>query len=324
MKRSKSHMIGDSFKAYLYKVIIPIGWIPREKHIDYGIDFELEIVKDEEVTGKIVWLQVRSTENINISGNKVKFRIKLDLLKYFINCVFPVILLVYDNKKKIGYWIWIQRYIHKNEEILFSEKKTVTVNIPIENVFHNTLSEIEEIAKIGPSYLNQYKLGILSEVVQKGEGSIVAYSSMLQRKWNKEKIYDRMNGYGLVSENEIKSWFQDDTDNGTELILDTPVGKYKIFTPIVPDLYETLEEMVKYGMIEIKLESPFIQGLYAVLDDGFIYKNKLMFENKNGEWEVINEYPEILFECRNISRKKLSHQEMHHLREKEPSYFYKK
>ena len=125
---------------------------------------------------------------------------------------------------------------------------------------------------------------------------------MLSRKWDKNKIYDRMHGYGWVSEIEIKTWFQAEEDEGTFVFYETPVGKFKLFTPIAPDLFETLEEMRNYGMIEIEMDISPVP--YGVLDVGSkIYKHKLMVYNQQKKkWEPVSAYPEFIFRCKDIGR----------------------
>jgi len=297
-------MTGDSYKGYLQNTINPTGWILRGKDEDYGIDNEIEIVDETgTVTGKVVWLQVKSTRDIKIVNDQVKYRLNIDFLQYVYKCDNPILLLIYDAENDIAYWLWLQRYIYQHEEVLESNHKTHTINIPAKNVFHNDLAEISEIAKNGAAFCLRYKLGILNSIIKNSPSSISTLSEYINRVYDKDKLYDGMHGWGWVSEVEIKAWFQAKDDEGTSVLIDTPIGKFKIFTPIAPDLLETLEEMKNYGMIEIKLENSPIP--YAVLDfGGVIYKNKLeTYNEEKAKWEPVDGYPEFVFKCKDIGRK---------------------
>jgi hypothetical protein len=47
----------------------------------------------------------------------------------------PVILIVYDAKKHVAYWLYVQSYFRKRKEFnLFMAGKTVTVQVPTQNV----------------------------------------------------------------------------------------------------------------------------------------------------------------------------------------------
>lgn len=233
----------------------------------------------------------------------MKYRLKKEFLEYVSKCDNPVILLIYDVENNIAYWLWLQRYIYQHEDLLESNHKTHTINVPVENVFHNDLDVISEIAKNGPTFCLRYKLGILNSIIKNSPSEISTLSEYLNRVYDKNKLYDGMHGWRWVSEIEVQKRFQAKDDGGTYLLIETPIGNFKLFTPIAPDLFETLEDMRDYGMIEIKLEQPPIP--YAVLDEGVIYENKLeAWDDSENEWEPVdNAYPEFVFKCKDIGRK---------------------
>jgi len=65
-KRIKQHKAeSDSYAILLYK-LRDLGIFRNLTDNDYGVDFEIELVEDEKVTGKYVKAQVKSSENLTI------------------------------------------------------------------------------------------------------------------------------------------------------------------------------------------------------------------------------------------------------------------
>ena len=86
MQRTKEHVMEERSER-VFKSTIPPEWIVRKIPSDYGIDYEIEIVENEIVTGKRFWIQLKSSENIVVKKDKyskkyisyiVEFSIYLD------------------------------------------------------------------------------------------------------------------------------------------------------------------------------------------------------------------------------------------------------
>jgi hypothetical protein len=53
--------------------------------------------------------------------------------------LFPVILIVYDARKEIGYWLYVQSYFRQLPGFnLFAAGETITVRIPVANVLSSS------------------------------------------------------------------------------------------------------------------------------------------------------------------------------------------
>ncbi len=127
MKRPIAHVNEDK-SEYIFKKYIPVEWIIRKIPKDYGIDYEIEIVEDEEVTGKRIWIQLKSTENIDVKNKEIivdeepcsveyiAYQTPVNLLKYSLTCDFPLILAVVDLTNEMIYWIPLQDEITMNLE----------------------------------------------------------------------------------------------------------------------------------------------------------------------------------------------------------------
>lgn len=88
------------------------GYIFREQPIsDYGIDAHIEVVEGEEVTGKLIALQIKS----GVSWFKESttqgyvFRGDNEHLKYWIEHSLPVLIILHNPKNKSSYWQAIKK-----------------------------------------------------------------------------------------------------------------------------------------------------------------------------------------------------------------------
>ncbi len=127
MKRTKEHVLETESRRAL-ESFLPPEWIFRVKPLDYGIDIEIEIVEGEEVTNKVLWVQLKGTEDME--KGKVSYQMKTDHLKYYEGCPLPVFILYWIKSENTFYYVFAQKYI---DEILSKQnpqwrrQKTVAV-----------------------------------------------------------------------------------------------------------------------------------------------------------------------------------------------------
>lgn len=155
MKRPIAHVNEDKSEDILKKYI-PTEWIMRKIPKDYGIDYEIEIVENQEVTGKRIWIQLKSTKNIdiktqNITGTEevqsikyITYQTPVNLLEYSLSCDFPLILGIVNLTDEMIYWIPLQEEITmnlENKNPTWREQDTVVIHIP----YHNNLKDDPEL-----------------------------------------------------------------------------------------------------------------------------------------------------------------------------------
>jgi Domain of unknown function (DUF4365) len=155
MKRNKQHVI-DEEGSILLRNILPSNWILRNVLKDYGVDFELEIVDNEIVSGNRILIQLKSTERISIktvqysnsienethefSADYIPFSISTKELKYATNCGIPIILFLADIVNKKVYWLPLREEVIcniNNRSPKWRNQKTTTVRIPTWNNLNN-------------------------------------------------------------------------------------------------------------------------------------------------------------------------------------------
>lgn len=155
MKRTSEHVKEDVSKQVLERKI-PSEWILRDIEPDYGIDKSLEIVDNEIVTGKEVFIQLKGTDVPSIHHDSISFRLKTEHLKYYLKRDSPVLLVVVDLNEEICYWSFLHQYAYDTLNIKnpsWVEQQTVTIRIPLNQQVSNSLDRISEIAKGGSAYI---------------------------------------------------------------------------------------------------------------------------------------------------------------------------
>jgi len=135
---------------------LPKGWIVRDKEPDVGIDMEIEIVEGENVTNKMIWVQVKATESRKSTISKIpSYPMETEHLKYYESCRIPVII-VYGIKKSENnfdfYSLFAQKYIRENlsfNDHDWRNKKTKTLK------FESKLKirDLDTIARYGYFYI---------------------------------------------------------------------------------------------------------------------------------------------------------------------------
>jgi len=87
-------------------------WLARELGEDYGIDLEAELT-EQGVRGEIIKIQIKSTEQAERDGGRVKAVIDRKYLEYAESCRYPVIFVVVDTATKESWYIWLQEWLHQ-------------------------------------------------------------------------------------------------------------------------------------------------------------------------------------------------------------------
>lgn len=121
--RPQSHILATKSAKYLER-FIPDEWYYNIPGNDYGIDYHVEIVLNEQVTGLNFSGQLKSTEKTdNVDFAKVV--LKRTTLNYYKVRLEPVMLIMYDAEVNEAYWSWIAEY----DIDLSKENKTYTFSL---------------------------------------------------------------------------------------------------------------------------------------------------------------------------------------------------
>lgn len=159
MKRTREHVLEEESKRAL-KNLLPPEWIVRDIVPDYGLDMEVTIVEGEDVSNKILNLQIKATENLKLQQEIIPLRMETKHLKYYENHPLPILILYYIKSMDVFYYLFAQRYIKENlsmDSPDWRKQKTTTIKFSR----NSTLGDIENIISIvidGYFYILQAQL----------------------------------------------------------------------------------------------------------------------------------------------------------------------
>jgi len=148
----------ENESARLMTAILPVSWIIRPIAKDYGVDYEIELVDENIVTGNRVWIQLKSimkatprTVSFDVSESfpelvskatgkldveYVAYSMETKNLNYSLKCAFPLLLLLADLENREIYWLPIRDEILGNlnsQHPDWPSQETATLRIPTWN-----------------------------------------------------------------------------------------------------------------------------------------------------------------------------------------------
>jgi hypothetical protein len=157
MKRPRQHVMED-VSGRLFQSLLPEEWIVRPIPKDYGVDFEVEMVDQEIVSGDRIWVQLKSTDEAkkavarwpvadrfpdlpsdgdgNITAEYVPYSMDIKEIDYAQRCHFPLLLVLVDLSAKDAWWLPVR------DEVEFHlsgarrpspDQKSATLRIPLWN-----------------------------------------------------------------------------------------------------------------------------------------------------------------------------------------------
>lgn len=92
-------------------------WRPTPND-DYGIDGEIELTDSGQPTGRILKVQVKSGQSYfaNERSGLFDFLANPSDLAYWLNCNVPVLLMLYDPRRREAYWKCVSEYVAEKPE----------------------------------------------------------------------------------------------------------------------------------------------------------------------------------------------------------------
>lgn len=85
-------------------------WLSRDLSEDFGIDAEFEIA-DPSVSGDILKVQIKSSEQVERRDGAIKFTIERKYLEYADACRYPLIMVRVDTTSKEAWYLWLQDWL---------------------------------------------------------------------------------------------------------------------------------------------------------------------------------------------------------------------
>ncbi|HWD29883.1 MAG TPA: DUF4365 domain-containing protein [Rhizomicrobium sp.] len=150
MKRPKSATTARAGVLFLEQAVNQHGSIFRPVHQedDVGIDGFIEPVVDDEATGSLVAVQVKSGDSY-LSKEGKEFVISVDAkhLKYWLEYMVPVVLVAHAPSKGIMSWVSVRDYVE--HERYHNRTSIKSIRIPIHNqITKGGIGNLAELARL--------------------------------------------------------------------------------------------------------------------------------------------------------------------------------
>jgi hypothetical protein len=137
-RRTREHVLADLSANHVELQALRCGYAVERIIHDYGIDLELfTFTRKGEFEEGVILLQLKATARLRLRPGQaaLTFRIERADLVSWLAQPMPVILVVYDGRRSVAYWLYVQRHFQQREGFnLFAAGKTITVRIPKDNV----------------------------------------------------------------------------------------------------------------------------------------------------------------------------------------------
>ena len=137
-RRTREHVIADLGVNHVERAVLQCGYTVERTRHDYGIDLWVDTFdrRGEYEVGEIK-LQVKATDSLSRTsdGQAISWRVAAADLRSWLFHVVPVILVVYDAKGDVAYWLDVQEYALGQGTTFDLTGRTVTLRIPVANLW---------------------------------------------------------------------------------------------------------------------------------------------------------------------------------------------
>lgn len=135
-RRTREHVIADLGVNFVERAVLECGYSAERKRADYGIDLLMDTYDSRgEVENGQIKIQVKATDAIaRTAGEAVTQRVRVADLKAWLFDKEPVVIVVYDARADVAYWLDVQRYARATT-LDIGHVKTVTLQIPVVNIW---------------------------------------------------------------------------------------------------------------------------------------------------------------------------------------------
>lgn len=218
MQRPRQHIIETESKKNLNS-IIPDHWVLRELAPDYGLDFMVEIFKEENSTGNIFYLQLKGSDQ-TIEDNVISYQLKKEHIEYYNSIPSPVLFVLYSTQKNQFWGLWSNQL----KDVLIeegSEQKTFKLNLDAGHIIEKGFFiDLESSFSIDlPKKVN---ISIDSE----GDNGTLFHQQVL--KWIQFYYSDYVEVNNSLLPSTIKFEYKDIADNKLFVSVTSPKKKFDL------------------------------------------------------------------------------------------------
>jgi hypothetical protein len=271
-KRFDTH-VTETASGKIFQEIFPDEWIIREvTERDYGIDYYLEICDNGFVTGKLLSIQLKGSENIrtNASGSSVTYYdVKPSTFNYWNQLPIPVIFLYIDTTTKNCFFCNVKKYIREHY-IEFKKEELTSIKIQTTDILQkNTVVDI----------LNQ--INLTEQDREKFEASVIDFLTSVEEKNN------------LLANHCYRDQFMS-IEGEDELRIRKYVSdlQYLANSLNIPWTYRTLNKVIEDGQKKYGTDASLFEGemtsygkdLISIMKNIYSELKKLILNQEQNYW----------------------------------------
>ena len=148
-RRTREHILEDLSENQLERNVLLKGHVLRRPERDYGVDVTMfHFADDGTIENGEVRFQLKATDGLNVikQGTAISFPIKTGDLHYWGLEIYPFILIVFDAKAEVAFWLHVQEYVNLHPDSVNPDQESVNVHIPVSNKL--TVESIETFRKM--------------------------------------------------------------------------------------------------------------------------------------------------------------------------------
>jgi hypothetical protein len=151
----------------------------RTPNSDYGFDGEIELVKNGLVTGHIIKVQVKAGSSYfcNRTAGSFEFSVSESDLKYWTDTNCPVILIVYDPEKDVGYWKAVGRYLAEVPD--FYATRRMKFSLKSDKFVRETMLDVCQVAIPDEAECTEFLIDQIRETLHMNLLPVKAVPSLL-------------------------------------------------------------------------------------------------------------------------------------------------
>ncbi len=112
-RRTREHVIADLSANFVERQALLCGYSVERILHDYGIDLLLATYdRSGEYENGEIRVQLKATDHLKLptGGQYVPVRVAREDLHHWLGELMPVILVVYDGRANVDYWLYVQGY----------------------------------------------------------------------------------------------------------------------------------------------------------------------------------------------------------------------
>lgn len=159
-RRVRQHIIADLSANHVERYILRCGFSVEHVQHDYGIDMVLFTYNsDGEIEPGQVYIQLKATDLLTVLQDRqtLAFPVKRSDLALWLDEPMPYILVLYDARADMAYWLYVQAYFERLHEFSLAQAgDIVMVHLQKTNVIDD--EAIQRFAQFKNDVLRQVRL----------------------------------------------------------------------------------------------------------------------------------------------------------------------